>query len=85
MPVSLRQRDLDSSLFIQRSVTDSAVYLRAKQVERAIIAEFLVIVEVPEPILQDPHFRKAHELTFLCALHQGTSFYNNSGRATARI
>ena len=42
--------------------------------ERAVIAEFPVVVEVPEPFLQNTHFGKAGKLAFLGALHFGTSF-----------
>ena len=42
--------------------------------ERAVIAEFPVVVEVPEPFLQNTHFGKAGQLAFLGALHFGTSF-----------
>ena len=42
---------------------------KAKQVERAIIAEFLVIVEVPEPSLQNTNFWKTAQLAALSALH----------------
>ena len=46
--------------------------------ERAVIAEFPVVVEVPEPFLQNTHFGKAGKLAFWGALHFGTSFSDDS-------
>ena len=47
---------------------------KAKQEERAIVAEFLVIVEVPEPSLQNTNFRKTAQLAVLSALHVAPPF-----------
>ena len=49
----------------------------AEEMERAVIAEFPVVVEVPEPFLQNTHFGKAGKLAFLGALHFGTSLFDD--------